>query len=101
MHFLFDLFFFTSLSVVTLMGPSVHEIFRGDFSPKWDHVCPKRKILSRSNYYCAWRDYFANSLFFPVPSTVCFCLYMFVFDLFFFSCLSVFTQVGPSVPKIF
>ena len=32
---------------------------------------------------------------------VCFCLYMFLFDLFFFACLSVFTQVGPSVPKIF
>ena len=65
MHFLFDLFFFASLSVVTRMGPSVPKIFRGDFSPKWDHLCSKRKILPRSTYYCAWRGYFANSLFSP------------------------------------
>ena len=36
----------------TRMGPSVPELFRGDFSPKWDHLCPKRKILPGSNYYC-------------------------------------------------
>ena len=28
-------------------------------------------------------------------------IYIFLFDLFFFACLSAFTQVGPSVPKIF
>ena len=105
---LFDLFFFACLSVFTQvgpsvskifrddffmrMGPSVPEILRGDVSPKWDHLCPKRKILHRSNYYCAWRDYFANSLFFPASSTVCFCLYMFLFDFF--------TRMGPSVPEI-
>ena len=115
--FLFDLFFFACLLVFTQvgpsvpkifrddfftrMGPSVPEILRGDVSPKWDHLYPKRKILPRSNYYCAWRDYFANSLFSPVSSTVCFCLYMFLFDLLFFACLSVFTQVGPSVPNIY
>ena len=74
------------------------EIFRGDFLAKLDHMCPKRKILHRSNYYCA---YFGNLLLSPVFSIVCFCLYIFLFDLFFFACLSAFTQVGPSVPKIF
>ena len=87
------------------------------FSPECDHpcpryfgvifhpsgtICPKRKILPRSNYYCAWRGYFANLLFSPVVSFVCFCLYIFfLFELFFFACFSVFTQVGPSVSKIF
>ena len=33
----------------TRMGPSVPEILRGDVSPKWDHLCPKRKILHRGN----------------------------------------------------
>ena len=28
-------------------------------------------------------------------------IYIFLFDLFVFACLSAFTQVGPSVPKIF
>ena len=74
------------------------EIFRGDFLAKLDHMCPKRKILHRSNYYCA---YFGNLLLSPVFSIVCFCLYIFLFDLFFFACLSAFTQVGPSVPEIF
>ena len=83
------------------MGPSEPEIFRGDFLAKLDHMCPKRKILPRGNYYCACRGYFANLLFSPVFSIVCFCLYIFLFDLFFFACLSAFTQVGPSVPKIF
>ena len=46
-------------------------------------------------------DYFASLLFSPVSSIVCFSLYIFSFDLFFFTCLSVFTQMGPSVPKIF
>ena len=32
----------------TRMGPSVPEILRGDVSPKWDHLCPKRKILHRA-----------------------------------------------------
>ena len=82
-------------------GTSVPEIFRDDFLAKLDHMCPKRKILPRGNYYCAWRGYFANLLFSPVFSIVCFCLYIFLFDLFFFACLSAFTQVGPSVPKIF
>ena len=83
------------------MGPSVPEIFWGDFSPKGDHLCPRRKILPRSNYYCAWRGYFADLLFSPVFSFVCFSLYIFLFDLFFFAFFSVFTQVGPSVSKIF
>ena len=83
------------------MGLSEPEIFRGDFLAKLDHMCPKRKILPRGNYYCAWRSYFANLLFSPVFSIVCFCLYIFLFDLLFFACLSAFTQVGPSVPKIF
>ena len=74
------------------------EIFRGDFLAKLDHMCPKCKILHRSNYYCA---YFGNLLLSPVFSIVCFCLYIFLFDLFFFACLSAFTQVGPSVPEIF
>ena len=33
----------------TRMGPSVPEILRGDVSPKWDHLCPKRKILHGGN----------------------------------------------------
>ena len=82
-------------------GTSVPEIFRDDFLAKLDHMCPKRKILPRGNYYCAWRGYFANLVFSSVFSIVCFCLYIFLFDLFFFACLSAFTQVGPSVPKIF
>ena len=91
------------------MGLSEPEIFRGDFLAKFDHMCPKRKILPRGNYYCAWRSYFANLLFSPVFSIVCFCLYIFLFDLLFFACLSAFTQddfffsrecMGPSVPEI-
>ena len=41
-----------SFLVFTWMGPSVPEIFRSDFSPKWDHVCPKRNMSPRSNYFC-------------------------------------------------
>ena len=82
------------------MGPSIPEILWGDFSPKWDLLCPKRKILPRSNCYCAWRGYFANLLFCSVFSLVCFCLYIFLFDLFFFACFSVFTRMGPSVPEV-
>ena len=85
----------------TRIGPSVPERLRGDVSPKWDNLCPKRKILHRGNSWCAWRDYFASLLFSRVSSTVCFSLYIFSFELFFFACLSVFTQVGRSVPKIF
>ena len=33
----------------TRMGLSVPGILRGDVSPKWDHLCPKRKILHRGN----------------------------------------------------
>ena len=84
----------------TRMGPSVPELFRGDFSPKWDHLCPKRKILPGSNYYCG--DVI-------LPICCCFSAFLislllliyFFFYLLFFACLSVFTQVGPSVPKIF
>ena len=47
------------------MGPSEPQVFRGDFLAKLDHMCPKRKILPRGNYYCAWRGYFANLLFSP------------------------------------
>ena len=99
------------------MGPSEPEIFRGDFLAKLDHMCPKRKILPRGNYYCAWRGYFAN-LFSPVFSIVCFCLYIF----FYLTCsfllayrlspkwdhlcpryleMIFFTPMGLSVPKIF
>ena len=45
---------------------------------------------------------FSQFVFFSrVSSIVCFSLYIFSFDLFFFACLTVFTQVGRSVPKIF
>ena len=91
----------SGMTFLTRMGPSVPKIFRGDFLAKLDHMCPKRKISPRSNYYCAWRGYFVNLLLSPVFSIVCFSLYIFSFDFFFFACLSVFTQVGPSVPKIF
>ena len=102
------------------MGPSEPEIFRGDFLAKLDHMCPKRKILPRGNYYCAWRGYFANSLFSPVFSIVCFCLYIY----FYLTCSFLLAYrlspkwdhlcprylemifflrqcMGPSVPKIF
>ena len=72
------IFYLTCSFVLPCRFSSVPEIFRGDFSSKWDHVCPKRKILPRSNYYCAWRGYFANLLLFPVFSFVCFCLYIFL-----------------------
>ena len=61
------------------MGPSEPEIFSGDFLAKLDHMCPKRKILPRGNYYCAGRGYFANLLFSPVFSIVCFCLYIYFY----------------------
>ena len=87
------------------------------FSREWDHLCPRylgvmfhpsgticaqnvRFYIEATLTECAWRDYFASLLFSPVFSIVCFCLYIFLFDLFFFACLSVFTQVGPSVPKV-
>ena len=99
------------------MGPSEPEIFRGDFLAKLDHMCPKRKILPRGNYYSAWRGYFANLLFSPVFSIVCFCLYIY----FYLTCsfllayrlspkwdhlcpryleMIFFTRMGPSVPEI-
>ena len=28
------------------------EILIGDILPTWDHLCPKRKILTGDNYYC-------------------------------------------------
>ena len=101
------------------MGPSEPEIFRGDFLAKLDHMCPKRKILPRGNYYCAWRGYFTNLLFSPVFSIVWFCLYIY----FYLTCsfllayrlspkwdhlcprylemIFFFTRTGPAVPKIF
>ena len=103
------------------MGPSEPEIFRGDFLAKLDHMCPKRKILPRGNYYCAWRGYFANLLFSPVFSIVCFCLYIYIYIYFYLTCsfllayrlspkwdhlcpryleMIFFTRMGPSVPEI-
>ena len=100
------------------MGPSEPEIVRGDFLAKLDHMCPKRKILPRGNYYCAWRGYFANLLFSPVFSIVCFCLYIY----FYLTCsfllayrlspkwdhlcpryleMIFFPRMEPSMPKIF
>ena len=63
-------------------------------SPEWDHLCPNRKILHRSNYYCAWRGYFANLLFSPVFSFVCLCLYIFLFDFVLFCLLLGFHPSG-------
>ena len=83
------------------MGPSAPGIFRGDFSPKGDHLCPKRKILPGSNYYCPEVILPICCCFPSVFSFVCFCLYLFLFDFYFFACLSVSNQVGQSVPKIF
>ena len=85
----------------TRMGPSMPEIFRGDVSPKWDYLCPKRKILPKKQLIL-WRGYFATLLLLsPVSHLFAFAYIHFSVDLFFFACLSVFTQVGPSVPKIF
>ena len=70
-------------------------------SPEWDHLCPNRKILPRSNYYCAWRGYFANLLFSPFSHLFAFAYIYFYLTLFFLACFSVSTQVGPSVAKIF
>ena len=83
-------------------------------SQEWDHLCPRYLgvIFHPSGTICAqnvdftwkkvllWRNYFAN-LFFPHFSFVCFYLYIFLFDLSFFACLSIFNQVGQTVPKIF
>ena len=73
------------------LGPSVPEILiGGDFlyPVAWDHLCPKRKILPGSNYYCGEVILPTCCLFSPVPHLFAF-VYTFLFDLSFFACLSV------------
>ena len=81
------------------MGPFVpgaicaRDFNRGDFlhPVAWDHLCPKRKILPGSNYYC-------GEVIFPTcccfsPFLICLLLFIciFLFDLsfFFLFCLLV------------
>ena len=98
------------------MGPSEPEIFRDDFLAKMDHMCPKRKILPRGNYYCACRGYFPICCFPPFPQ-----LSAFAYIYFYLTCsfllayrlspkwdhlcpryleMIFFTRMGPSVPEI-
>ena len=121
--FLFDLFCFASLSIFTRVGPSVPEIFRGDFLPKWDHLCPRYSGMTFSPEWDHLCPRYLGALFHPSGSIcaqnvrfnlkatiivdrlfcqfvvvlprfpfVCLCLYtFFLFDLFCFASLSVFT----------
>ena len=94
------------------MGPSVPEILGGDFSPKcprysgmtfspeFDHLWPTRTILPRNNYYCG-EVILPISCFPSFSHFFAFAYIYLLFDLLFFACLSVFTHMGPSVPKIF
>ena len=95
---LFDLFFFSCLSVFTQVGPSVPEIFnsdffRGDFLTEV-RVCPfiPEAICAqnvRLHFYCG-EVILPTCCFSPRHfSLVCFCLYIFLFNLSFFACLSV------------
>ena len=62
---------------------------RGDFlhPVAWDHLFPKRRILPESNFYCG-EVICQLVVVFPCFSFVCFCLYIFLFNLSFF-CLHV------------
>ena len=87
------------------------------FSRQWDHLYPRYLgvMFHPSGTICAQNVRFYieatlsvhGEIIFPVcffsrvSSIACFSLYIFSFDLFFFACLAVFTQVGRSVPKIF
>ena len=103
----------------TQMGPSVPKIFRDDFSREWDHLCPRyvRLMFYQRRTICAQNVRFYieaaiivhGEIMLPVccfpPFSQLFAfpyiyIYIFLFDLLFFACLSVFTQVGPSVPEI-
>ena len=65
---------------------------RGDFlhPVAWDHLFPKRTILPENNFYCG-EVICQLVVVFPCFSFVCFCLYIFLFNLsfFFFACMSV------------
>ena len=62
---------------------------RGDFlhPVAWDHLFPKRTILPENNFYCG--EVICQLVVFPCFSFVCFCLYIFLFNLSFFACMSV------------
>ena len=73
------------------LGPSVPEIFnRGDLlhPVAWDHLFPKRTILPENNFYCG-EVICQLVVVFPCFSFVCFCLYIFLFNVSFFACMSV------------
>ena len=63
---------------------------RGDFlhPVAWDHLFPKRAILPENNFYCG-EVICQLVVVFPCFSFVCFCLYIFLFNLSFFACMSV------------
>ena len=63
---------------------------RGDFlhPVAWDHLFPKRTILPENNFYCG-EVICQLVVVFPCFSFVCFCLYIFLFNLSFFACMSV------------
>ena len=63
---------------------------RGDFLHPiaWKHLFPKRTILPENNFYCG-EVICQLVVVFPCFSFVCFCLYIFLFNLSFFACMSV------------
>ena len=54
------------------------EIFRSDFSLKWDHLCPKRNMSPRSNYFCGEVIVPICCCFPPFPICLLLLIYVFI-----------------------